>query len=80
MIEHFAGLYVAHNHENLVVRHVAVVVKIHDRLISGLVEHVQVADDRIPGGTDHVERLVEHIPEHVLAVDFVVGQFAAHDL
>jgi hypothetical protein len=69
----------AHHHEDLVVGHIAVVVKIHDRLIGGLVEHVEVSDHGITGRIDHVDRLVERVHEHVLPIDFVVGQFAAHD-
>ena len=40
----------------------------------------QVADHGVAGGVDAVDRAVEHVEEHVAAIDLVVGQLAAHDL
>ena len=42
-------LHVAHDHEHLVVGHVALVVEVDDRLVRRAVEHFEVADHRMPG-------------------------------
>ena len=44
------------------------------------IEHVEIADDRMPGGMRRVDRLLQQLPQHALAIDLAVGQFAAHDL
>ena len=44
------------------------------------VEHFEIADDRVAGGMRRVDRLLQQLPQHALAIDLAVGQLAPHDL
>ncbi len=79
-VQHVARLDVADDHEDLVVRHVALVVEVDDRLVRGAIEDLEIADHRVPRWMDRVDRTVEKVGHHVPPVVFVVGQLAANDL
>ncbi len=70
---------IADDDEHLVVGHIALVVKVDDRLVRRAIEDFEISDDRAVRGVDGVDRAVEHLVQHAAALDLVVGQLSPHD-